>query len=245
MRDQSQYRAEHDAGYAFPMTLRYLLLLGAVLAAVPMLPDRADARDGRVTVAPDAHPWASIGRLNVAGYRIRRHCTATLVAPDLVLTAHHCVNPIGRGDWAEPGNVHFLAGYARGSFTAHRTASGYIPLGPDSALVRLSAPIDLPVIPIYDGRLPAAGSALAQAGYSGDKGHVLTVDPACKFLGTRSGGRWRHNCEAVAGDSGSPLLIDGPEGLSIAAIHIGRIDGIGDAEPVSADQISARVTALR
>lgn len=220
------------------MTLRSLLLLAALVAVAPAVPDRADARDGRVTVAPDAHPWASIGRLNVAGYRIRRHCTATLVAPDLILTAHHCVNPIGKGDWAEPGNVHFLAGYARGAFTAHRTASGYIPLGTDSALVRLSAPIDLPAIPIYDGPLPARGAALAQAGYSGDKGHVLTVDPSCSFLGTRPGGRWRHNCEAVSGDSGSPLLIDRPEGLSIAAIHVGRIEGTGDAEPVNAAQIA-------
>ena len=227
------------------MSLRYLLLLGALVLSAAATPTPTEARDGRVTVAPDSHPWASIGRLNVAGYRIRRHCTATLVAPDLVLTAHHCLSPIGKGDWAEPGNVHFLAGYARGAFSAHRTASGYIPLGPDSALVRLSAPIDLPVIPIYDGPVPAAGSSLAQAGYSGDKGHVLTVDPACRFLGTRSGGQWRHDCEAVSGDSGSPLLIDRPEGLSIAAIHVGRIDGTGDAEPVSAAQISAQTTAGR
>ncbi len=221
------------------MTVRYLLPLLALLAAAPADPPPAAARDGRVTVAPDAHPWASIGRLNVAGYRIRRHCTGTLVAPDLVLTAHHCLNPIGDGDWVDPGKVHFLAGYARGEFMAHRTAAGFIPLGPDSALVRLSAPIDLPAIPIYDGPLPASGAALAQAGYSGDRGHVLTVDPACSFLGTRSGGQWRHDCEAVSGDSGSPLLIDRPGGLSIAAIHVGRIDGTGDAEPVSAAQIAA------
>ncbi|WP_420562691.1 trypsin-like serine peptidase [Thalassobaculum sp.] len=221
------------------MTVRLLLLLAALLAAGLTATGPSAARDGRVTVAPDAHPWASIGRLNVAGYRIRRHCTGTLVAPDLVLTANHCLNPIGEGKWADPSNVHFLAGYARGEFKAHRTASGYIPLGPDSALVRLSAPIDLPAIPIYDGPLPASGAALAQAGYSGDRGHVLTVDPACSFLGTRAGGQWRHNCEAVSGDSGSPLLIDRPGGLSIAAIHVGRIDGTGDAEPVSAAQIAA------
>ena len=198
-----------------------------------------------MTVAPSAHPWASIGRLNVAGYRIRRHCTGTLVAPDLVLTAHHCLKPIGQGDWADPGKVHFLAGYARGEFSAHRTAAGYIPLGPDSVLVRLTAPIDLPVLPIYDGPLPATGAVLAQAGYSSDRAHVLSVDAACSFLGTRSGGRWRHDCRAVSGDSGSPLLIDRPDGLSIAAIHIGRIDGTGDAEPVSASQIADRIAANR
>ncbi|MDF1792487.1 MAG: trypsin-like serine protease [Thalassobaculaceae bacterium] len=219
--------------------VRSLWLLATVLAAASLAPGSSRADDGRVTVAPDTHPWASIGRLNIAGYRIRRHCTATLVAPDLVLTAHHCLKAIGDGDWADPAKVHFLAGYSRGVFKAHRTASGYIPLGPESTLVRLSEPIDLPVLPIYDGALPHAGAALAQAGYSGDRSHVLTVDPVCSFLGTRAGGRWRHNCEAVSGDSGSPLLIDRPGGLSIAAIHVGRINGTGDAEPVNAAQIAA------
>lgn len=224
------------------MILRALLILVTVLTALSPLSSPAQGRraaDGRVTVASDTHPWASIGRLNVAGYRIRRHCTGTLVAPDLVLTAHHCLKALGEGDWADPENVHFLAGYARGRFKAHRRASSFIPLGPDSTLVRLSAPIDLPVLPIYKGAAPAAGAALAQAGYSADRSHVLTVDPACSFLGVRAGGRWRHDCEAVAGDSGSPLLIDGSGGLAIAAIHVGRTAGTGDAEPISAAAISA------
>lgn len=220
------------------MIQRLKSILAASLAAL-LLPSAADAADGRVTVSPDDHPWASIGRLNVAGYRIRRHCTATLVAPDLVLTARHCLKAIGNGEWADPKKVHFLAGYARGDFSAHRIASGYIPIGEEATLVRLSEPIDLPVLPIDHGPAPHTGSSLAQAGYSGDRGHVLTVDPACSFLGTRPSGHWRHDCEAVSGDSGSPLLIDRPEGLSIAAIHVGRINGVGDAEPVRAERIAA------
>jgi len=221
------------------MILRAPLLLLTALALTVLLPTRSDAADGRVTVSPDSHPWASIGRLNVAGYRLRRHCTAALVAPDLVLTARHCLKALGDGPWADPGSVHFLAGYSRGEFRAHRTASGYIPIGQEATLVRLAAPVDLPAIPVHDGPAPRTGSSLSQAGYSGDRGHVLTVDPTCTFLGTRTGGRWRHDCEAVSGDSGSPLLIDGVGGLSIAAIHVGRINGVGDAEPVSARTIAA------
>lgn len=224
------------------MIPRALLILVIVLTGLSPLSSPAQDRravDGRVTVASNTHPWASIGRLNVAGFRVRRHCTAALVSTDLVLTARHCLTGLGGGVWADPSKVHFLAGYARGRFSAHRTASGYIPVGREATLVRLSAPVDLPPLPIHDGSAPPTGAALAQAGYSADKSHVLTVDPACSFLGARPGGRWRHDCEAVSGDSGSPLLIDRPGGLSIAAIHVGRIDGVGDAEPVPAERIAA------
>src|SRR3546814_3278097 len=69
-----------------------LLLFLAGLAAAPAAEPAAAAEvGGRVVVAPKTGPWKAIGRLNVAGFRIRRHCTATLFAPDLALTARHCV----------------------------------------------------------------------------------------------------------------------------------------------------------
>jgi protease YdgD len=221
----------------FAMRAAFVVALSAL--ALLSVPSRVEAADGRVTVTPDGTPWASIGRLNVAGYRQRRHCTATLVASDLILTARHCLSGLGSGSWADPAAVHFLAGYSRGQYKAHRTASGYIPLGDEATLVRLSSPIDLPVVAIYDGPRPKAGVAIAQAGYSGDRGHVLTVDPTCHYLGLTDRGRWRHDCEAIGGDSGSPLLIDQPGGLMVAAIHIGRTDGIGIAEAVTRNAMDA------
>ena len=221
-----------------PATMRCLVLATLLLLGLAV-PSAPAVSDGRITVSPSTHPWASIGRLNVAGYRLRRHCTAALVAPDLVLTAKHCVNALGEGQWADPSAVHFLAGSDRGTFSAHRRAAGYVPIGDEALLIRLSAPVDLPVIPVDDGPSPRVGAALSQAGYSGDRGHVLTVDPACGYLGEWQDGRWQHNCEAVSGDSGSPLLIDRPGGLAIAAIHVGRIGRVGNAEPISADRVRA------
>ncbi len=213
-----------------------MAIAAAVLIAVP----GPAAADGRLVVRPDTPPWVSIGRLNVAGYRLRRHCTATLISTDTVLTARHCLLGFGAQPWAKPSSVHFVAGYARGRFQAHRTAVSFEQIGREATLVRLSAPIDLPVLPVADGSPPIPGATVVQAGYSGDRSHVLTVDPTCNYLGIGGGGRWRHDCEAIAGDSGSPLLIDGPDGLTIAAIHIGRNAGIGEAEPVSAGQLIAR-----
>src|SRR5690606_38549552 len=64
-----------------PRRLGPCLLLLAGLAVAPAA-ERATAAEvgGRVVVAPETGPWKAIGRLNVAGFRIRRHCTATLVA---------------------------------------------------------------------------------------------------------------------------------------------------------------------
>lgn len=47
--------------------------------------------DNRQILAAD-HPAAeAVGRLNFAGYKTKRLCTGTLVAPDAVITAAQCL----------------------------------------------------------------------------------------------------------------------------------------------------------
>ena len=82
---------------------RGALLAGTVLLllAAPLLPARGDELS------------LSIGRLNHAGYKRLQHCTATLVAPQVALTALHC---LVHGDVLE---MHLLLGYDRGSWHEH------------------------------------------------------------------------------------------------------------------------------
>ncbi|NQW10642.1 MAG: hypothetical protein HQ481_12275 [Alphaproteobacteria bacterium] len=191
-------------------------------------------RDGRIVAAPTGHPWRSIGRVNLAGYRLRRHCTGTLIAHDRVLTARHCLlglRPGGGVGLVSPREVHFLPGYARGEHLGHYRGVAFETIGGEAMLVRLDRSVlEAPVA--VTRRTPAVGGALFQAGYSNDRGQVLTVDPACRYLGPSPDGYWRHDCEAIAGDSGAPILIDTAEGLAIAAIHVGRRGGTGLAEPI-------------
>jgi len=215
----------------------YLLFLtGLVLSAAGPCVAAGAEIGGRVIVAPDAEPWRAIGRLNVAGFRIRRHCTATLVAPDLALTARHCLSGFRGEAWVAPELVHFLPGYSRGGYIEHHQAVGYEPIGDEAVLVRLSGRVKIRPVPIAErGTVP--GTALFEAGYSRDKGQVLTVDPACRFLGWSSDGLWNHDCEAIGGDSGAPILVDTGAGLAVAAIHVGRRGTVGIAEPLDPDRM--------
>jgi len=213
--------------------LVFALGLGALIGWLQ--PGSADASGAdlgrRVVVAPSAEPWSAVGHLNVAGFRVRRHCTATLVAPMLALTARHCVAGLRGEEWVAPEQVHFLPGYARGDYLEHRQAIAFVSVGDEAVLVRLDQPVRIRPIPIAElGSAP--GAALFEAGYSRDKGHVLTVDPACRFTGWSSDGLWHHDCEAIGGDSGAPLLVDTEAGLAVAAIHVGRRGTVGVAEPL-------------
>lgn len=135
-------------------------------------------------------PWAGVGSLSVKG----RTFTATLVAPDLVLTAAHVV-----GD-AVPGEVVFNLNVG-GDLTqripaaevvvhpAYRGFHGARPGGEyDLALVRLAAPVGgmVPVYGLFESEVPA-GAVITFVGYGsagdGVGGVAIAGNPAVKRVG--------------------------------------------------------------
>lgn len=76
----------------------------------------------RRAVDSSEEPWRSVGRVNIGG---RAHCSGTLVAESIVLTAAHCLFSKASGQMVVPGIVHFVAGYSRGEHLGHSKVKSY------------------------------------------------------------------------------------------------------------------------
>jgi protease YdgD len=211
-------------------------------------------KDQRVPIEPSAWPWYAIGRVNIADSVSRRHCTGTLVGARLVLTAGHCLFDHRLGRWVKPEHVHFVAGQARdsalghaaavdliippeldmagGSDASHKTLSLDL-VAHDWALLRLEAALSIKPVPVKAIVASAVAqevdsAEVARAGYSADRRYLLSVHRGCTAALGR-GGTMLNRCDALPGDSGSPLLLlRGEEafiiGLSTGAQHLKRAD---------------------
>lgn len=189
------------------------MLLGGAGPTLPALSDE------------DAARWTAIGRVNSAGYKRSQMCTGALVAPDVVLTAAHCaVRASGASTLPRDGK--FVAGWIRGEYEGvgdvteiavhpEYLASGRPDIRYDIALLQLAEPMTPAVLASAAAEI--LPPALALIGYHRDRPNLLSGRTDCA-ASDGPGGMIRLTCPVKPGNSGGPVMVDGPGGWQIIGV---------------------------
>ncbi len=183
-------------------------VVGAPLAAGGLI---------RLTDRDDLFGWEAVGRLDLG---LDGYCTGALIAPDLVLTAAHCVYD-GDGAAISVQAMTFRAGLRDGAFISQSGIAqvaahpGYVPgrdltgdmVRHDAALLKLSQPIPAAVASPYmlagEGQ---AGLRVSVLSYGRGRDAALSWQRDCAVTGAGQG-VMKFDCDVTFGSSGAPVFV--------------------------------------
>lgn len=171
----------------------------------------------RLDTGDESRGWDAVGRLNIG---TRSFCTGAMIAPNLVLTAAHCLFDSKTGARIAAAEIEFLAGWRNGRAAAYRGIKRAVAhpeyvygggdmltrVSYDLALLELDQPIRMPSIhPFETDPLPAKGAEVGVVSYAKDRSEAPSLQKVCHVLNQEEK-LLVLSCNVDFGSSGAPVF---------------------------------------
>lgn len=240
-----------------------VLMLSTLVQANPLF----FGRDERVRMPVQQAPWSALGQLETRSGQI---CTVSLVAAQWALTAGHCLfdekgrpDPVISVEFGLEGervraHIQVVRSYWPPTLRAGlRVHADGLSIRNDAtkldyALLHLKLPVPARIaqpIAVFKGdqaalrlALDQAGWRVTQAGYPDDDQTHLLGHRGCRVTALTANHVLTHRCDTLAGDSGSPLLMQ--QGKQWVLIGV-QSSAPATADRATEDNRAASVTGMQ
>ena len=215
------------------------LFLAACLLAAPMALAEGESRLEKLATADATRGWEAVGRIDMGHGSF---CTGALIAPDMVLTAAHCLFEPHSGARIPLERMEFLAGWRNGRAEAYRGVRRAVAhpdydfdstkkvsrVARDLALLELDQPIRSSRVQPFETsetRL-RKGSEVTVVSYAEDRAEAPSLQQVCHVLES-FGGVGMLSCSVDAGSSGAPIFILDENGPRIVSVVSAKAEANG------------------
>lgn len=189
----------------------------ALLLSFALPAGSKDTGPKRLDTGDQGRNWEAVGKLDLNG---KGFCTGALIAPDLVLTAAHCLFDKRTGRRIDHANIEFMAGWRNGRAAAYRKIRRAVVhpdytyhgrevvarVSNDVALLELHHPIrNTTTIPFATDSQPRMGARIGVVSYAHDRANAPSIQEMCRVM-ARQRGILVMSCNVDFGSSGAPVF---------------------------------------